>query len=399
MQNRILFVDDEVQILKSFIRLFMDTEYEVVTAESGMEALKILENQDINMIVSDMRMPNMNGYQLLSEVKKRYPSVVRIILSGFAEERIVFDSLQKNIAKLYILKPWENDLLINTIDKVFQIENILKSNDNVLKLIKSADELPTIKSSYKRIIDEIENSREIYKIVEAIENDSAISTQLLHIINSSYYGVKTGSVKRVVAYLGLDNVRNIVIAAAFIDSLGFNSSKDKERMEKIWKHSFVSNRIVSFIYNEFLNERIPETEMNAGLLSNIGMVFMMHHFYAKYSEVIDEVKANNTDLIQLENKYFGTNHGEIGGYLLKWWDIPLPIVEVALYHHDPFDEGIINRQIVFVSHIAEEYSWKIIDKEYSTTFDENVFSELNIDKEKFERKLEESLELYGLNYI
>ena len=395
MLKRILFVDDESQILRSVTRLFMDTEYEVITAESGKEALIILENEEIDVIVSDMKMPKMNGYELLSEVKKRFPNIVRIVLSGFSDERAVYDALQKNISKLYILKPWENNVLINTIEKVFHIENALRNNNNVLKFVKNAEELPTIKTSYQKIINVIENDEDIYKIVSAIEYDNSIVTKLLHIVNSSYYGVKTGSIKRAVAYLGLDNIKNIVIASAFIDGLTFNS-KDNERLERLWEHAFISNRIISIVYNEFLNKKIPETQMNAGLLSNVGIIFMIHSFHDKYIEIFDEVKIHHTSIIELENKAFGTNHQEIGGYLLQWWDIPLPIVEASLYHHNPFDKHIINKQIVYAAHIAEKYAWDILEEEYFTEFNENVFKELKIDKVKFEKKLKETLELSGL---
>lgn len=395
MLKRILFVDDETQILRSITRLFMDTEYEVLTAESGADALDILEAEQVDVIVSDMKMPKMTGYELLSQVKKRFPNIVRIILSGFSDERIVFDALQKNIAKLYILKPWENTVLINTIEKVFQIENVLRNNEKVLKLVNNAEELPTIKTSYQKIINVIESDQEIYKIVEAIESDNSIVIKLLHIVNSSYYAVKTGSIKRAVAYLGLDNIKNIVIASAFIDGLSFNS-KDNKRLEQLWEHAFIANRIISIIY-EFLNKKIPETEMNAGLLSNVGIIFMIHSFHDKYMEIFEEVEKNNMNLVELENKAFGTNHQEIGGYLLQWWDIPLPIVEAALYHHDPFNENIINRQIVFAAHIAEKYAWDIIGTKYSFDFDEKVFDELKIDKEKFEMKLKDTLELSGFN--
>jgi HD-like signal output (HDOD) protein len=395
MLKRILFVDDETQILRSITRLFMDTEYEVLTAESGAEALDLLEAEQVDVIVSDMKMPKMTGYELLSQVKKRFPNIVRIILSGFSDERIVFDALQKNIAKLYILKPWENTVLINTIEKVFQIENVLRNNEKVLKLVNNADELPTIKTSYQKIINVIESDQEIYKIVEAIESDNSIVIKLLHIVNSSYYAVKTGSIKRAVAYLGLDNIKNIVIASAFIDGLNFNS-KDNKRLEQLWEHAFIANRIISIIY-EFLNKKIPETEMNAGLLSNVGIIFMIHSYHDKYMEIFEEVEKNNGNIIELEDKAFGTNHQEIGGYLLQWWDIPLPIVEAALYHHDPFNENIINRQIVLAAHIAEKYAWDIIGTKYSFDFNEKVFDELKIDIEKFEAKLKDTLELSGFN--
>lgn len=396
MLKRILFVDDETQILRSITRLFMDTEYEVLTAESGADALDLLEAEQVDVIVSDMKMPKMTGYELLNQVKKRYPNIVRIILSGFSDERIVFDALQKNIAKLYILKPWENTVLINTIEKVFQIENILRNNQKVLKLVKNADELPTIKTSYQKIIHVIENEQEIYKIVEAIEADNSIVIKLLHIVNSSYYAVKTGSIKRAVAYLGLDNIKNIVLASAFIDGLSFNT-KDNKRIEQLWEHAFIANRIISIIYNEFLNKKIPETEMNAGLLSNVGIIFMIHSFHDKYMEIFGEIEKKDVSIVELENKAFETNHQEIGGYLLQWWDIPLPIVESALYHHDPFNENIINKQIVLAAHIAEKYAWDVLGIKFYFEFDERVFDELKIDQDKFEMKLKDTLELSGFN--
>lgn len=396
MRKRILFVDDEAKVLKSFETLFADTDYEIATAENGMEALDIIENQEIDLIISDMRMPNMTGYELLSEVKKKFPHIVRVLLSVPAEERIIFDSLQKNIAKLYFLKPWEDSNIINAIDNVFKMEDLINSsNNNVLRLIKSADELPTIKSSYQRITDEIEKNAEIYKIVEVIEADNSIATKLLHIINSSHYGVKTGSIKRAVAYLGLDNVKNIVITSAFVDSLGFGS-KDKKILKAIWKQACISNRIVSYIYSEFLNKRIQEIEMNAGLLSNIGMAFMIHNFHDRYKEIFEEIKTQDISIIEFENKCFGTNHQEVGGYLLRWWDIPLPIVEASLYHHDPFNENIINKQIVFVTHIAEKYAWEALGESKFIQLNENVFYELKINKEHFEKRLMEFLKLHGL---
>lgn len=394
MLEKILFVDDEVQILKAFRRLFMDTDYEIITAQSGEEALNILEEEEVNIIVSDMKMPNMTGYELLSKVKEKYPNIVRIILSGFSDERIVFDALQKNIAKLYILKPWENTSFINTLEKVFQIENVLKNN-NVLKLINNAEELPTIKGSYQKIINTIDNEQEIYKIVESIECDYSIASKLLHIANSSYYGIKTGSVKRVVSYLGVDNIRNIVITSAFIDGFGFDPNYN-EKVALLWKQSFVSNRIFNIIYNEFLNRKTPETAMTAGLLSNVGIIFLIHSFKEKYMEIFDRINETGENITEIENKAFGTNHQEIGGYLLRWWDIPLPVVEAALYHHNPLDENIINKEIVLVVHIAEKYAWDLLEERYFGNFTEKVFEELGIDKVKFENRLKESLEVIGV---
>ena len=87
--KKVLLVDDEVQILKALIRVFIDCEYDVFTAENGKDALEILERQEVDLIISDMRMPDIDGYELLSRVKELYPNIIRIILSGFSDERII----------------------------------------------------------------------------------------------------------------------------------------------------------------------------------------------------------------------------------------------------------------------------------------------------------------------
>ena len=120
--KKILIVDDEVQILKALSRMFLDTDYEIFTADNSMEALKLLETTEINMVISDMRMPEMDGYKLLSMIKDKYPDIIRIILSGYADEKPMFQALLHNVAKLYIFKPWNNDSFLESINKLFADE-------------------------------------------------------------------------------------------------------------------------------------------------------------------------------------------------------------------------------------------------------------------------------------
>lgn len=120
MHRRILFVDDEIQILKSLTRAFINTDYQIFTANSGADALSILKNQEVDMIVSDMRMPDMDGYELLYKVKNDYPEIKRVILSGYADEKLIYKALQQNIAQHYVSKPWKNDKLIELINQIFK---------------------------------------------------------------------------------------------------------------------------------------------------------------------------------------------------------------------------------------------------------------------------------------
>ncbi|MEA4848706.1 MAG: response regulator [Clostridiaceae bacterium] len=130
MSKALLFVDDEKQILKAIRRLFLDTDYTLYTAGSGEEALRILEKAKIDLIVADIRMPVMDGYELLKIVKKKYPSIIRLTLSGYAEEKLVTNALENNLAKLYLFKPWDNKTLISTIQEALESEELRNDAKN-----------------------------------------------------------------------------------------------------------------------------------------------------------------------------------------------------------------------------------------------------------------------------
>lgn len=387
MGKKVLFVDDEVQILKSLTRLFIDTDYEIFTAESGIEALEALTRNEIDLIISDMRMPEMDGYQLLCEVKKKYPSVLRVILSGYSDEKTVFKSLQQNIAKLYIFKPWENEKLLKIVNQIFETEELLKDS-NLLLLVNNTEGLPTIKTNYQRIINYIENDGEMSQIARLIELDQSIATKILQVANSAYYGVKTGSIKQAVTYLGLLNIKNLVVSTSIIDTFEEKGSLSKN-IDYLWKHSFATNKIVNFIYEGMLNKKLPEISMTAGLLHNIGKVFLLKFFPVKFQEAYKISQKDKVDIIEVEKRIFNVTHQHAGAYLLKWWELPLPIVESALYHHTPFDESIIEKELVCAVHIAQKYAWDLLHHVNISYFDINTFNSLGFNREKFEGKLKD----------
>ncbi|HEY5525845.1 MAG TPA: response regulator, partial [Clostridium sp.] len=150
MDKTILFVDDEKAILNSIRREFFDSPYEVYFATSGIEALSIISENKIDLIVTDMTMPKMDGYELLNKVKELSPLTIRLILSGYTDEKIVFKSIYSNLAKLFITKPWKQDDFRKAIDDVFKTEDLL-SNNISLTHIKEIGKLPTIPSLLKKV--------------------------------------------------------------------------------------------------------------------------------------------------------------------------------------------------------------------------------------------------------
>ena len=384
--KKILIVDDEVQILKALSRVFFDTDYVIFTAESGQAALSLLEQHEIDLVISDMRMPLMDGYELLSKVKETYPDIIRIILSGYADESTVFKAILHNIAKFYLLKPWHNEKLLCCIDQVFETEELLKSKD-LLVLINNLEKIPTIEASYHRILAMINQDDDTGYIASEIEKDFAISTKLLQIANSAFYGVQTGSVKHATIYLGLQNLKSLIYSTSILNA-GDISSIDQKNVDLLWEHALLTNKILHYIYDQFLEKKIPEAASSAGLLHNIGALILIQNYYADYIGIMRKAKEESKNLLLLEKEAFHVTHQDAGGYLISWWGLPFPIVESALFHHRPLDSCIINKEIVGCVHIAQQYAWIKINEPPINQFFPEVFDLLGISQEGFESAME-----------
>lgn len=141
---KILFVDDDKDILSSLKRQMRKESFQVITANSGEEALSILENESFPVIVSDERMPEMSGVELLKQVKKIYPDSIRIILSGYADSKTIIDAINQGEIYRFIAKPWDINDLKNSLylalekwehrekNRVY-LENIIEENKKLKK--------------------------------------------------------------------------------------------------------------------------------------------------------------------------------------------------------------------------------------------------------------------------
>lgn len=376
MKKNILFVDDEKQILSALSRLFFRSEYKIFTAESGEQALAILESEEIALIVTDMRMPSMDGYQLLMNVKERHPTVLRIILSGYADKEIVFKALSKNLAKLYLFKPWDNKELKSIIDKIFEIGKILKSK-SILNVINNIEDIPMRMNTYNDLCNLINQNADMKDIASVIEEDPGISAKVLHIANSAFYGAKTGSISQATIYLGLINVQNIVLAASIFEN-HIIESEVSQYIETIYKHSCLCNKLFVILYEKLLGKKLPDIYSSCGLLHDIGKMILIYNFTDEYLNILNCMKSKvDNNLIDVEMQVFSATHQEIGGFLLDWWELPYPIVETVLFHHQPLNDNVIDKELVSIVHIADYLSWEEMGYNKYNILEMDVFSFLN----------------------
>jgi response regulator RpfG family c-di-GMP phosphodiesterase len=119
-QQTVLFVDDEVNILKAVQRLFRNEPFRVLAASRAREALELLENESPQVVVTDQRMPEMSGVDLLSAVRERHPDVVRMMLTGYTEIDVAVEAINRGAIYRLITKPWNDEELKATIRQALE---------------------------------------------------------------------------------------------------------------------------------------------------------------------------------------------------------------------------------------------------------------------------------------
>ena len=119
-QRTVLFVDDEVNILKALQRLLRQEDMNVLCASQGQEALEILSKTKTQVVVTDQRMPEMSGVDLLSAVRERHPDIVRMMLTGYTEMNVAVEAINRGEIYRLITKPWNDDELRATIRQAFE---------------------------------------------------------------------------------------------------------------------------------------------------------------------------------------------------------------------------------------------------------------------------------------
>lgn len=128
-RRTMLIVDDEANVLKSVKRLLFDTDYRILTAESGQEGLKAFEKEpSIQLVISDYRMPEMTGVEFLRRVKELYPDTIRIILSGYADVMAIVEAINDGQVYKFIGKPWNDQDLLTTIMRAFEQYGLVQEN-------------------------------------------------------------------------------------------------------------------------------------------------------------------------------------------------------------------------------------------------------------------------------
>jgi len=175
--HTVLCVDDEKNILSALKRLLRKEDYELLTASNGEEALKILDENTVQLVMSDQRMPEMSGTELFEKVKERYPEIIRIILTGYTEIDAITGAINQGNIYKFFLKPWNDETLKLEIRKALDQYDLIKINKELTEKVKEQNEaLMRVNDTLEQKVEE--RTRELELRNQALEVSRTILDQL-----------------------------------------------------------------------------------------------------------------------------------------------------------------------------------------------------------------------------
>ena len=328
--TRLLFVDDDQRLLRALRQsLRSQRTWDLKFAESTAEALEILGNWSCDVVVSDMRMPGLDGSELLKRVRTLQPAALRIVLSGQMDDATAARSAA--LAHRFLSKPIETEALVAILTRSLQLRERFQS-DSMRRCLGAMSALPSLPKTCAALNHLLRDDNAALRDVAAIiESDVAMAVKVLQLVNSSFFGLarQVVSVEQAIRYLGLNVIRSLVLANALFEEL---AGDDPTRLEAEQARALLLAR---FAKRLLLSPRQAEIAATAALLHNVGQLALISRLPTEYQANQDYAREHGVSLEQAEAARLGVTHAEIGAYLLSLWGLPYEVIEAVGSQAEP----------------------------------------------------------------
>ncbi len=343
---RVLFVDDEQSVLDGILNLLRRQRkiWHMEAVDGAARALAAMEAEPFDVVVSDMRMPVMDGAQLLEQVKERYPATVRIILSGQADMASVLRSLP--VAHQFLGKPCDAQALQGVIDRVSRLQALL-FDPSIRKLVVGMGRLPSAPETYWELTHAIADENcEITQIARIVEKDAAMSLKVLQLVSSAYFGrPREGcSIEQAVSLLGMELMRGLSLSSKVFEAL----DPSLAALFPLPEFQRRSLQTASLARRFAAGRGHAEDAFTAGLLHDVGRIVLAQRVPDLFRSVELEWRRTGRPAHEIERESIGATHAEVGAHLLGTWGIGIPIVEAVAYHHRPAECAAPNQTLAIV---------------------------------------------------
>ncbi|GMV36632.1 MAG: hypothetical protein AMXMBFR61_11400 [Fimbriimonadales bacterium] len=337
--KRVLFVDDDPGVLQGLRRMLhaMRDMWHMEFVQSADDAKRVLASENFDVIVTDMRMPGLDGAALLAFVQDHYPHMVRIVLSGQADMESILRTVGPS--HQYLAKPCDADTLRKTVDRACSLSSLL-AREELKGLIARVGSLPSLPSVYAELVQELASEdASIQRIGQIVSKDVAMSAKILQLVNSAFFGLPrhVGSPAQAAALLGTETLRALVLSVHVFSQYEAGRLPGVN-LEQLWHHSSRTSVLAKRIAEaESAGKRCVEDAFIAGFLHAAGTMVLASGLQIGYLDAKQLAEEESVPLWEAEVRRLGASHGEVGGYLLGLWGLPNPVVEAVAYHDNPND--------------------------------------------------------------
>jgi putative nucleotidyltransferase with HDIG domain len=342
--QRVLFVDDDQFLLdglRDALRPYR-RRWTMSFVTNGEDALAALDQAPHDVVVSDLRMPRLDGATLLEQVRQRYPSTVRIVLSGHADMKMVARAAAA--AHRLIAKPCEIEELANVIERSCALQEITTRVELDRRAI-GASALPSVPRLYAQLTELLASqTASASDVARIIEQDIAMAAKVLQLANSAYFGrrAETTKVANAVAYLGTETLRALLLHAEAFRAFQIDTPIPGFDLEAIHRHCGRVARLATEILKD--TGANGGATLTAGLLHDVGLLVLASQDPHGLARTLALASEQNRPIHEIEREQHGITHAEVGAHLLALWGLPHTVTEAVAGHHDhhwlklPFDE-------------------------------------------------------------
>lgn len=339
-KHRVVFVDDEPRILSGLRRALrsLHHDWDMVFAPGGQEALEALESACPDVLVTDMRMPVVDGCALLRAARERCAQTVRLALSGHADRRMVIDAAAA--AHQYLSKPCDTDSLKNALQKAAASSQLLPvpALRAFVAQVPGPPVLPNTKQALVAVLEE--GTADIDTVAHIVAGDLGLSAKVLHLVHSGFSGTTPNvcTPQEATAVLGIEMLRAMAHNCDVIN-VGQDLTTECPKTQRWTEHSQrIAERAMALAMERGLDTTHVHQAYTAGLLHDVGQLLLVQ-FLGDRSGAIGDLVANGLSLSEAERQVAGATHAQVGAYLLSIWGFPLPIVRAVTCHDTPFGTG------------------------------------------------------------
>src|SRR5215471_5368010 len=350
--RRILIVDDEPMVLSELENALrhLRSKWNVDFVGSADKALSALAGAPFDVVVSDIRMPGMDGPTLLKRVRTAYPKIIRVLLAGPAELETAMRGL--SVAHQFVGKPCSGSMLESVVDRACDLEALL-SNEAIRGAVGGVDKLPSPPRTYMAVVRVLEDpSSSLGDVAAVIERDIAASAKILQVVNSAFFALRQDvkSVKQALSYLGVDMVRRILLSVEAFGMFDSKLSIGGVSIEAMQEHGVAVGGLANAL---MAGQASRDDAFMAGMLHDVGRLMLAKQDPARLNRVVEQAKKTATPLHVAEREAFGATHAELGAYLLGLWGLPYSIVEAAAHHHEPLGVRHSTFEVLDAVYIAD----------------------------------------------